>query len=202
MPAFFNTTRNGYNQEEVDNYIRNLEKNINEYRDKDAAIANALVNAQIAADNIIKNADLAAKSIKQEAVDQLDRIADSLENQRRLIADFKKDYDELVEKYLYKAKQSDFDEVLNRVEELDAYLHKLRNNTPDAPEQSASAFAPAPAPVFAPAQAPVSTAHASASAPLTAPTQTFAPAPEQAAQTLGFAANTYDTNTKPFSEED
>ena len=155
MPAFFNTSRNGYNQEEVDNYIKNLEKSLNEYREKDAAIANTLVNAQIAADNIIKNADLAAKSIKQEAVEQLDRIADSLETQRRLIADFQKDYDELVEKYLHKAKQGEFDEVLNRVEELDAYLHKLRNNTPDQQEPAPAFTAPipAPAPAFAPTAA-------------------------------------------------
>ena len=156
MPAFFNTARNGYNQEEVDGYIKNLEKSISDYRDKDAAIANTLVNAQIAADNIIKNADLAAKSIKQEAVDQLERIADSLENQRRMISDFQKDYDDLVEKYLHKVKQNDFDEVLTRVEELDAYLYKLRNNTPE------------PAPTFAPAPA---------SAPISTPTPAYTPTP-------------------------
>ena len=191
MPAFFNTTRNGYNQEEVDNYIRTLEKNISDYRDKDAAIANALVNAQIAADNIIKNADLAAKSIKQEAVDQLDRIADSLENQRRLIADFKKDYEELVEKYLYKSQQSDFDNVLNKVEELDAYLYKLRNNTPDPIPVPELAPAPAPAFTFDPAPA------ASTFAP--APTQAFAPAP---APMSGYSSNVFDGGNKPLSEED
>ena len=186
MPAFFNTARNGYNQEEVDTYIKNLEKNISDYREKDAAIANALVNAQIAADNIIKNADLASKSIKQEAVDQLDRIADSLETQRRLIADFQKDYNELVEKYLHRANQTDFDIVLNKVEELDAYLDKLRNNTPEAPAP-ATAFAASPAP------APV------VSAPATAPVSTFASAP---AATPSPAAGPFTGNTIPGSDED
>ena len=121
--------------DEVDNYINALEKTISDYRDKDAAIANAIVNAQIAADNIIKNADIAAKSIRKEAVEHLDRITDSLDKQRRLLSDFQRDYDDLVEKYLLKMNPNEFKEVLARVEELDNYLEKLRDNTKDNVDQ-------------------------------------------------------------------
>lgn len=127
--AIFNIVKNGYHTDEVDTHISILERTLAEYREKDAAIANTMINAQIAADNIIKNADLAARSIRQEAIDHLDKISTSLDKQRRLIARFERDYSELVEKYLIKVDGNDFNQILEKVEELDNYLDALRNNS-------------------------------------------------------------------------
>jgi len=130
--AIFNIVKNGYHTDEVDNHIRALEKTLDEYKEKDAAIANAMINAQIAADNIIKNADLAARSIRQEAIDHLDKISGSLDKQRRLVARFERDYDELVEKYLHRLNSSDFKNLLVGVDELEKYLDALKNNGDDS----------------------------------------------------------------------
>jgi len=125
MPSF-NIVKNGYHTDEVDNHIRTLERSLAEYREKDAAISNALINAQIAADNIIKNADMAAKSIRAEALDHLDKISGSLDKQRRMIARFERDYDELVEKYLHRINGADFEKIHAGVDELNKYLDSLR----------------------------------------------------------------------------
>ncbi|MBE6011049.1 MAG: hypothetical protein E7234_00650 [Lachnospiraceae bacterium] len=130
MPAFFNTVRNGYNPEEVDKHIQNLESIIESYREKDGAISNAIVNAQIAADNIIKNSELAAKEMRKNAVDQLDVIADSIEKQRQIILEFKSEYNLFVEKYVKKINDEEFDQMLKRVEDLDKYFQKLKNDKP------------------------------------------------------------------------
>ncbi|MCL2564880.1 MAG: DivIVA domain-containing protein [Defluviitaleaceae bacterium] len=145
MPSF-NIVKNGYHTDEVDNYISSLEKTIFEYKNKDAAIANTMINAQIAADNIIRNADLAAKSIKQEAVEHLDKISASLDKQRRLVARFERDYTELVEKYLLKANAADFREILMRVNELDNYLEELGGHTAGSqqPQQHEVPITPPP----------------------------------------------------------
>ena len=134
MPASFNLVKNGYHTDEVDNYISDLERSLADYKEKDAAIANALINAQIAADNIIKNADLAARSIRQEAIEHLDKISGSLDKQRRLIARFERDYTELIDKYLLKINNADFKEILGRVDELDSYIETLRSGSDEKVE--------------------------------------------------------------------
>jgi len=127
MPRF-NTMKNGYNIEEVNNYIQALESALAEYKEKDAAITNTMINAQIAADNIIKNANLEAKSIRQETVDHLNSVADSLDKQRRMINRFERDYKELVERYLVNINGSDFKAAFASVDELDACLKNLKEN--------------------------------------------------------------------------
>lgn len=132
MPAFFNTVRNGYNPEEVDKHIQNLESVLDNYREKDGAISNAIVNAQIAADNIIKNSELAAREMRKNAIDQLDIIADSIEKQRQTILEFKSEYNLFVEKYVRKINEEEFDQILKKVEDLDKYFQKLKNDKPAA----------------------------------------------------------------------
>ena len=143
MPSF-NIVKNGYHTDEVDNYISSLEKTIFEYKNKDAAIANTMINAQIAADNIIRNADLAAKSIKHEAVEHLDKISASLDKQRRLVTRFERDYTELVEKYLVQTNIADFREILMRVNELDSYLEELGGHTAGGQQGQNAPNNPAP----------------------------------------------------------
>lgn len=130
MPRF-NTMKHGYRIDEVDNYIAALESALAEYKEKDAAITNAMVSAQIAADNIVKNAKLAAKSIRQETIDHLNSVSDSLDKQRRMIARFEMDYRELVERYLLKIDAAGFKEALAKVDELGACLDELKKNVDD-----------------------------------------------------------------------
>ncbi|MDR2899480.1 MAG: DivIVA domain-containing protein [Clostridiales bacterium] len=127
MPAFFQTVKNGYNPDEVDRHLNNLESVINSYKEKDAAISNAIVNAQIAADNIIKNAELAAADIRKNAVAQLEKIEDSLENQRKLVDEFKEDYNLILSKYLTKVNNTDIAELKTKIDTLDKFLKSLKS---------------------------------------------------------------------------
>lgn len=127
MPHF-NTMKHGYRIDEVNDYVATLESALAEYREKDAAITNTMVNAQIAADNIIKNANLAAKSIRQETINHLNSITDSLDKQKNLIARFEADYNELVGKYLFKVDETGFKEALSKVDALAACLSELKGS--------------------------------------------------------------------------
>lgn len=135
MPAYFNTTRNGYNPEEVDQYIQNLENIIKSYKEKDEAISAAIVSAQIAADNIIKNSEQAAKEMRKSAVKQLDSIASSIESQKHTISQFQKEYNEFAEKYVRKINNEEFATLHKKVDELDKYFQKLKQDTPDVKTQ-------------------------------------------------------------------
>ena len=130
MPAYFTTTKNGYNPDEVDRHISNIESVINNYKEKDAAISSAIVNAQIAADNIIKNAELAAEDIRKNAVEQLEKIEDSLDKQRKLISELQDDYNALANKYIQKVNEDDFKQMLTKVDTLDKFLTSLKNTKP------------------------------------------------------------------------
>jgi len=122
----FNTMRNGYNIEEVNSYIATLENALAEYKEKDSAITNTMINAQIAADNIVKNAHLEAKDIRQETIAHLDSVSESLDKQRRMVTRFEKDYKELTERYLSNVEATHFKEALDKVDELDACLNALK----------------------------------------------------------------------------
>jgi len=60
----FSIVKRGYDPHEVDSYIERLEQIIKSYKDKDNSINNAIVSAQVAADNILKNAHLEITEIR------------------------------------------------------------------------------------------------------------------------------------------
>jgi len=124
----FNTMRNGYNIEEVNAYIATIESALAEYREKDSAITNTMINAQIAADNIIKNAHLEAKGIRTETISHLECVSASLDKQRDMISRFERDYKELAERYLCNTEETHFKAALNHVDELDSCLNALKEN--------------------------------------------------------------------------
>ena len=120
--------RGGYNPTEVDNFIASLEDVIRGYKEKDAAINNLLLNAQIAADNITKNAELEVVNSKQKAVAQLDKIVRSVEKQRNLLECFKTDYKKLIGTYLKEVEEHDFAPISDQITELEQYLESLKKS--------------------------------------------------------------------------
>ena len=88
----FTYAKRGYDPEEVDRYISTLEQVIKSYKEKDTAIKNALVNAQIAADNIIKNAEIEAHEMKAKTLSDLKLISDSIVRQKEYVKVFQNEY--------------------------------------------------------------------------------------------------------------
>ncbi|MCL2616988.1 MAG: DivIVA domain-containing protein [Defluviitaleaceae bacterium] len=126
MEKLFNIVKRGYDQEEVDNYIHTLETLIKSYKDKDDTIKNAIINAQIAADNIIKNAEIEGDRIKKRAIRLLSEIQASVETQKRITRDFQEEYNRLTTKYLQNIGNTEIEKVLGKITELEEYVANMQ----------------------------------------------------------------------------
>lgn len=121
----FTKVRKGYDMVEVDKYVNELESVVKSYKEKDIAIKNAILNAQIAADNIIKNSKNEAAAYKDEVIERLHLIDESIKFQKTNVQEFKKDYDDLLNKYLLKPSSSDFVPLLSKIDSLSSYVNTL-----------------------------------------------------------------------------
>lgn len=122
----FTIVKRGYSPEEVDYYIGKLERIIDEYKEKDSSITNAIINAQVAADNIIKNAHLASEEIRSTTITHLDTVYKSINKQKEIVKDFQEQYYELVSKYLRDAETTDFLDIFSSINELENYMASLK----------------------------------------------------------------------------
>ncbi len=104
--AEFSVIKRGYDPDEVNEYINKLEDIIKSYKEKDTAIKNAIVSAQVAADNIIKNAELEAMSRKYKTIEVLNTIQNDITKKKSILKTFQEDYNNLIKKYL-----TDFNDV-------------------------------------------------------------------------------------------
>ena len=122
----FNFVKKGYDPQQVDEYVATLNQVIKSYKDKDNAIKNAIISAQIAADNITKNAHLEIAEYKSHATAHLRRVYEALEGQKTRIQSFQHDYNAMVRKYLNAFDESDLAEIFERIEELERYINELQ----------------------------------------------------------------------------
>ena len=127
----FSIVKRGYNPQEVDEYIETLENVIKSYKDKDNAIKNAIISAQVAADNIIKNTHLEAAEYKKKTFENLRLIYESIETQRRRIQEFHDDYREMLQKYLQNISVSESERIYMHIDELEKYLRELSESIDD-----------------------------------------------------------------------
>ena len=125
MPDRFNIVKKGYDTTEVDEYIASLEEVVKSYKEKDTAIKNALISAELAADNIILNAKNRSVEMKDNSVRQLKDIAQSISTQKELLSDFQKEYEVFMQKYLQQVVQTDVKAVRDKIDALEVFLQKL-----------------------------------------------------------------------------
>jgi len=128
----FSMVKRGYDPEQVEKYIGQLERNIQGYKEKDLAISNAILNAQVAADNIVRNANIRAEDILKEALERLDVIHKSVEKQKQVVKNFQDDYTDLVNRYLKTIQTKDFLEIFQSISELENYLVSFADYHPEA----------------------------------------------------------------------
>lgn len=142
----FTLAKKGYDPQEVDEYIIDLQNQLKSYKDKDNAIKNALINAEIAADNIIKNAKLKASQIKykaeedgiairQDAYKSLDHINASIVEQKKMLSAFQKDYNEILNKYLKNIDSPEYLATFNKICALEDYIESLKKSPSSAEQQ-------------------------------------------------------------------
>ena len=121
----FTEVKRGYDPIQVNEYIENLESIIKGYQEKDNSIKNAIISAQVAADNMIKNARLQADEYKQQIGRELENVRIAVEHERAKVQEFQDIYTELVHKYLTKLDSRDIDEITSRLDEIDRLIDHL-----------------------------------------------------------------------------
>lgn len=121
----FTLVKRGYDTEEVDDYISTLEQVVKSYKDKDNAIKNAIISAQMAADNMIKNAKLQADEYKIQIVAELQKVRKEVETQRVRVQAFQDVYNGLVRKYLTELDGDDISQVFKQLDDVDNLISAL-----------------------------------------------------------------------------
>lgn len=154
MSPEFTLVKRGYNPIEVDSYINSLEKQLNEYKEKSSAINNAIISAQVAADNIIKDAhsqtekmltkaESNALTLKQKTLSQISGLKVNISAQRKIYESFLNDYASLIKKYLTDVDKGESNALLSKLDEMDKLIDNLSTPERDAVAKIASDMPPA-----------------------------------------------------------
>jgi len=122
----FTYVKRGYDPEEVDKYITTLEQVIKSYKDKDNAIKNAIISAQVAADNIARNAQMQADSYKIQISEQLVEMRETLDRQRMSLQAFQESYAKMVRRCIQELEQSNMADLFTRLEEMETAIADLQ----------------------------------------------------------------------------
>ena len=105
-----------------------LEDKIDLSKEKEDAITNAMVNSQVAANNIIKNAEMAAVEMHEDMVSIVNNIFSSIDSQKNIVKSFQEDYQALINRYLKTPEGKDFQNIYNSLNELESYLIELKRD--------------------------------------------------------------------------
>ena len=141
MPDRFNYVKKGYDPEQVDTYIETLEQVVKSYKDKDSAIKNAIISAQMAADNIVKNAHLQVAESRTQALSQIQSIIASISEQRNKVKEFQEEYVAMIQKYLIDFNETDMNRIYNKMTELEQLIARAAYIAPSTSSTSAYAAA-------------------------------------------------------------
>lgn len=127
----FSIVRKGYNPEEVDRRIKELENMLEYYKERESAINKAVVNAEITAENIIEDAKVKAKDIEREALNRLHEIKDKAILTKEKLEIFQKKYNILIQDYLVTLRSDELVDLFNQLEDISDFLEPKPKNKPD-----------------------------------------------------------------------
>ncbi|MDR1210072.1 MAG: DivIVA domain-containing protein [Clostridiales bacterium] len=207
MTDRFSYVKRGYDPEETDLYIETLERELKSYKEKDNSIRNAILNAQIAADSIILNAKNESRAIRENALQHVNEIRASVSTQRALLNEFHREYTQLLDKYMHRVRSEDFDVVLKKINELEAFFDRFAEPPKEAaapprpaPKQTAGAVGGQPRPIRRPQESDTSRNRLLAAAqrqrgavPDGAPAGSIGESPRRPAESVGAAKNSADS---------
>lgn len=121
----FSYVKRGYSPEEVNKYIATLEQVIKSYKEKDNAIKNAIISAQVAADNVVRNAHMQAHEYKKKISQQLIQVSSAIDAERMRLQAFHDVYMGLMKKYLFEITSADMFEISRRLDDMEALINDL-----------------------------------------------------------------------------
>mgnify|MGYP003309262422 CR=1 FL=1 len=128
----FTIERKGYSPREVDEYVCSLETQLNqkeaqlsEYRQKEAAINQSVVEAKLLANKIIEDAQAEAENIHKNALDSMADIKAQVKAMQEKLLMFQQDYNRILQQYLVVARCSDMVQIFD---DLDHFMTTLGMN--------------------------------------------------------------------------
>lgn len=121
----FSYVKRGYSPEEVNKYITTLEQVIKSYKEKDNAIKNAIISAQVAADNVVRNAHMQAHEYKKKISQQLIQVSAAIDAERMRLQAFHDVYMGLMRKYLFEVETADMFEMSRRLDDMEKMIADL-----------------------------------------------------------------------------
>lgn len=128
----FTTERKGYSPREVDEYVRSLETQLNqkedqlsEYRQKEAAINQSVVEAKLLANKIIEDAQVEAENIHKNALDSMADIKAQVKAMQEKMLMFQQDYIRILQQYLVAVRCNDMVQIFD---DLDHFMTTLGMN--------------------------------------------------------------------------
>ena len=140
----FSTERRGYSPREVDEYVSMLETQLNqkeaqlgEYRQKEAAINQSVVEAKLLANKIVENAQAEAQQIHQNALDSMTDIKEQVKAMKEKLQFFQQDYNRILQQYLVSVRCTDMVQIFD---DLDRFMTTIGMNA-QANETSTEAAA-------------------------------------------------------------
>jgi DivIVA domain-containing protein len=165
MPDRFTYVKRGYDPEEVDRYIETLEQVVKSYKDKDSAIKNAIISAQMAADNIVKNAHIQVAESRTQALSQIQNIIASIGEQRAKLKEFQDEYVGMMKKYLVDIEENDMNRIYDKITALEQLIARAAYIAPSSTSPSTYAPPSSGSPAFAGSGTGYTAASAAPSAP-------------------------------------
>ncbi len=122
MQSEFDTVRKGYDKEQVDEYINYLQTTIDEYTRNEGQVKVLLQQAEQKAEILIREAEVEASNIIDGAYSKLHSIQVTIQDQRKLLENFRKDYNRFILKYVNEVNKRDFVYLVNSVDEMEHYI--------------------------------------------------------------------------------
>lgn len=141
----FNTERRGYSPREVDEYVAMLETQLNqkeaqlvEYRQKEVAINQSVVEAKLLANKIVEDAHIQAEQIHQNALNSMTDIKAQVKTMHEKLQLFQQDYNRILQQYLVSVRCTDFVQIFDDLDHFMADLGMKEQN-----DESSQKTAPA-----------------------------------------------------------
>lgn len=144
MKEFSIVRKGGYDCNEVNAYIAELEERLetmtretNEFKAKESAINNSIIEAQITAEKIRNDAKKDAANVKTRALEQMDDLRAQLVEMHSRVEEFQSEYNRILQDYLVSLRSN---ELGNLFDELESFMDSLQ---PSKPVAAADPFEPA-----------------------------------------------------------
>lgn len=133
----FPIVKKGYDPYTVETYLTNLQETLKNYQQKDNVINNAIVSAQVAADNIIHEANVKSAKMLADTEAKLEQMQNLLSTQANIIKTFENDYKELVKKYLSNFDANDVLKISSKINNIGEKINSLKfSSSPDSTDDT------------------------------------------------------------------